>query len=103
MHALIEQHRDDIAKLCRRFGVRRLEVFGSAARGMDFDPAKSDADFLVSFKNDSARASFSRFFDLTEALQGLLGRPVDLVSPDALTNPYVVASVNRAREVIYGA
>ncbi len=103
MHALIEQHREDIAKLCRRFGVRRLEVFGSAARGSDFDPATSDADFLVSFQNDSTRACFSRFFDLTEALERLLGRPVDLVSPDALTNPYVVASVDRAREVIYGA
>ncbi len=103
MHALIEQHREDIAQLCRRFGVRRLEVFGSAARGTDFDPPTSDADFLVSFQNDSTRAGFSRFFDLTEALQGLLGRPVDLVGPDALTNPYVVASVNRARELVYGA
>ncbi len=103
MHASIEQHRGDIAKLCRHFGVRRLEVFGSAARGADFDPATSDADFLVSFQNHSARASFSRYFDLTEALEGLLGRSVDLVSPDALTNPYVLASVNRAREVVYGA
>lgn len=71
--------------------------------GSDFHPATSDADFLVSFQNDSARASLSRFFDLTEVLEGMLGRTVDLISPDALTNPYVVASVNRAREVIYGA
>ena len=38
MPALIEQHRDEIAGLCRRFGMRRLEVFGSAARGGDSDP-----------------------------------------------------------------
>jgi len=43
MHTLIEQHRAEIADLCRRHGVRQLAVFGSAARGMDFDPASSDA------------------------------------------------------------
>jgi uncharacterized protein len=34
--------------LCRRFHVRRLDVFGSAARG-DFDPEHSDVDFIVEF------------------------------------------------------
>ena len=37
MHALIGQHRVEIAALCRRYGVLRLDVFGSAARGPDFD------------------------------------------------------------------
>lgn len=49
MHHLIDQHRAGIATMCRRYGVRRLEVFGSAARGEDFDPVASDADFLVAF------------------------------------------------------
>lgn len=35
--------------ICRRFGVRRLDVFGSASRGTDFDPEHSDVDFLVEF------------------------------------------------------
>ncbi|MEA2730121.1 MAG: hypothetical protein QOF70_4596, partial [Acetobacteraceae bacterium] len=39
MLPLIESHRDDIAELCRRFGVQRMDVFGSAARVTDFDPA----------------------------------------------------------------
>ena len=47
MHTLIQDKRADIAALCRRYRVRHLEVFGSAARGDDFDPANSDADFLV--------------------------------------------------------
>jgi uncharacterized protein len=38
MLPLIAERRSDIAALCRRFGVRRLAVFGSAARGDDFDP-----------------------------------------------------------------
>ena len=44
MHTEIEKHRETLTALCRRYGVVRLEVFGSAARGADFDPAKSDAD-----------------------------------------------------------
>jgi hypothetical protein len=47
MHPLIQEKRADIAALCRRYRVRHLEVFGSAARGDDFDLASSDADFLV--------------------------------------------------------
>ncbi len=44
MHAAIADRRADLGALCRRHGVARLEVFGSAARGADFDPASSDAD-----------------------------------------------------------
>jgi uncharacterized protein len=47
MLPLIENRRAEIAELCRRFRVRRLDVFGSAARGGDFDPARSDVDLLV--------------------------------------------------------
>ena len=48
MIALIAEKKDRIAEHCRRLNVKRLEVFGSAARG-DFDPEKSDIDFLVEF------------------------------------------------------
>jgi predicted nucleotidyltransferase len=50
MHPQIQQHQTALAELCRRYHVRRLEVFGSAARGYDFDPFSSDADFLVEFE-----------------------------------------------------
>jgi len=38
MHPAIAQHRSGISAICQRFGIRRLEVFGSAARADDFDP-----------------------------------------------------------------
>src|SRR5665213_2347859 len=101
MHAVIEQHREEIAELCRRHGVRRLEVFGSAARGVDFDPGTSDADFLVSCDKTGERSSFEQDLDLAEALEALLGRQVDLVNPDLIANPFILASVNRAREVAF--
>ncbi len=53
MHADIAEKRQDLIALCRRYGVKRLEVFGSAARGADFDPTRSDADFLVTFSPET--------------------------------------------------
>ncbi|MCX8085480.1 MAG: nucleotidyltransferase domain-containing protein [Rhodocyclaceae bacterium] len=97
----IECHAEEIARLCRQFGVRRLEVFGSAASG-GFDPARSDLDFLVSFEPAGA-SLFRRYFGLQEALERLFGRKVDLVSADALRNPYFIAEVARSRRTIYAA
>ena len=90
----------EIAELCRRFGVRRLDVFGSASRGVDFDPARSDADFLVSFEQSPPK--LADFFALRDALASILHRPVDLVMEGAVRNPYVLASMNRERETVYG-
>ena len=83
MHTLIDNHRAAIAQVCRRFGVRRLEVFGSAARGDDFRPGHSDADFLVTFEPE-AHDDLALFADFKDALEGLLGRPVDLVERAAV-------------------
>ena len=98
----IEKNRDQIAALCQRFGVRRLEVFGSAASG-SFDPERSDVDFLLDFGADYDRTLFSRYFGLKEALEKLLGRNVDLVMLGALVNPYFIESVNRTRKLVYAA
>ena len=53
MHPAIAQHRSGISAICKRYHIHRLEVFGSAARGDDFNPASSDADFLVEFALDA--------------------------------------------------
>lgn len=100
---LIETRRDEIAALCRRFHVRRLEVFGSAARGADFDPARSDVDFLVAFTDHPDALSFRTYFGLKWALEELLGRPVDLVVEKAVENPYMKAGMNRSREPVFAA
>jgi hypothetical protein len=99
---LIEHHRDELADLCRRYHVRTLELFGSAADGT-FDPARSDLDFLVEFLPEAAGRIFHGFFDLRDALQELYGRSVDLVMPGAIRNRYFVEAVNRQRKVLYAA
>ena len=98
----IAQHRDELAALCRRFHVRRLDLFGSAARG-DFDPGKSDIDFLVELDRAAAQRPFDAYFGLKEALEELFGRPVDLVETGAVRNPYLKASIEESRENVYAA
>lgn len=102
MHLLIEQKRADISRICRRHHIRRLEVFGSAARATDFDPATSDADFLVEFAPE-AKHGLDGYFALKADLEALLEREVDLVEPAALRNPFLLAGVNSSRELVYAA
>jgi uncharacterized protein len=99
----IELHREELHELCRRFHVRRLDLFGSAARG-DFDPERSDIDFLVEFDRQHPEAlAFETYFGLKEALEALLGRPVDLVEPGAVRNPYLKAGIDGSREPVFEA
>ena len=100
MHPAIAQHRSGISAICKRYHIHRLEVFGAAARGDDFNPASSDADFLVEFALD-AQPDLPAFFGAKTDLEKLLGRGVDLVEPGAVRNPYVLASINRNREAVY--
>jgi predicted nucleotidyltransferase len=96
MHVLIEPYRQQIAELCQRFSVRRLELFGSALPD-DFDPVRSDLDFLVEFDSETDVNLFEAYFDLRQALAKLLKRPVDLVMPSAIRNPYVRAGIEAHR------
>jgi predicted nucleotidyltransferase len=99
----IARRREELRALCRRFHVRRLDLFGSAARG-DFDPDRSDVDFLVEFDRTHPDAlSLRTYFGLKEALERLLGRPVDLVEPGAVRNPYLKASIEGSREPVFAA
>jgi len=102
VNGLIEQHRRQIETLCREHGVTRLELFGSAARG-DFKPETSDYDFFVEFEDRGWKGSFKRYMGFKLALEDLLGRPVDLVEPTAVTYPYFVEVANRNRELVYAA
>jgi predicted nucleotidyltransferase len=96
-------HRADIAALCRQFHVRRLEVFGSAARGDDFDASRSDIDLLVTYYPDAPGPSLAEYFDLRDQLAALLGREVDLVMAGAPRNPFVRADIERSKELLYAA
>ena len=102
MHRLIEDNRDELNQLCQRFKVHRLELFGSAADG-SFDPATSDLDFLIEFRELQPGEHFDAYFGLLEALRDLFQRKIDLVETKAMRNPYFIRRVNESRTSIYAA
>lgn len=97
----LKRHSDAIAEACRKYGVRKLEVFGSFARG-DARP-DSDVDLLVDFAPPYFPGFFNRYMGLLETLEEVLGRPIDLVEIDSIKNPYFDAEVNAVRRVVYAA
>ncbi len=103
MLPILAQHRAEIAALCHRFHVRRLDLFGSAARGDGFDPARSDVDLLVEYELSHAPPALADFLGLRAALEALLGYRVDLAMASAIRNPYLRASIEAARLPLHAA
>lgn len=103
MIAAVEDRRAEVAALCRRHGVERLDLFGSAS-GDGFDPEASDLDFVVSFERREPPELFDRYFGLKEDLEGLFGRGVDLVTEGALKkDPDFAEGISGARVSLYAA
>ncbi len=103
MIAAVEDRRAEVAALCRRHGVERLDLFGSAA-GDGFDPETSDLDFVVSFERRDPQDLFGRYFGLEEDLEALFGGRVDLVMEGALEKSRRFArNVEGSRVPLYGA
>lgn len=97
----IATKREELARLCRRLGVRRLEVFGSAAQPADRRPG--DLDFLVDLGNLPPREYAEVYFRLRESLEALFNLPVDLVTPSNLANPHFRQRVEQEKVLLYAA
>ena len=102
MAHIIEENKDKLIELCRKYHVHELDVFGSAATS-EFNEPTSDIDLLVEFDNSVSANRFDNFFALLEELKKLFNRPVDLVEPGGLRNPYFIDSVEKTRRRIYAA
>jgi len=100
MVAEVQDHKQEIAELCRRFKVRRLDLFGSAAKG-GFRPLSSDLDFIVLFLQPGERGYARRYYNLAQALENLFQRPVDLLTEPMIRNPYFREEVEKTRQTIY--
>lgn len=80
--------------LQREFGVRRIGVFGSYARGEE--SAKSDIDLIVEF--ETGKKTFDNFMNLAFYLEQLFGKKVDLLTPEGIS-PYIRPFIER--ETVY--
>lgn len=94
----IEIPSQEIAELCRRYRVREMAVFGSAARG-EMRPG-SDIDIMVEFHPDANPGW--EFFELEEELARIFGRKVDLGTKRSL-KPWIRPGALRDALVIYAA
>ena len=99
MISLIEDNREAIVALCKQYGVAKLALFGSAARG-DFDPARSDVDFVLEFE-DYGPGVARRFIAFADALENRLGRHVDLVFESVVKDRDFLAEINETQKVLY--
>jgi uncharacterized protein len=94
--------RAELDALCLGNGVRKLAVFGSAARD-DFDPRCSDVDVLVQLEAPSCAVYADRFFAIKEGLERMTGRAVDLMTEPSITNPYLKRRIDAEKVTLFAA
>lgn len=88
---------EELRQFCRRQPIQEMWVFGSVLD--DWRP-DSDVDLLVRFLPDQ---DVLLKFDLEEELEKMLGRKVDLVEADSVTNPFIRKHIREHRVQIYAA
>jgi uncharacterized protein len=85
--------------LCEQFGIRRLGLFGSAARGEESEA--SDLDFFAEFEDPSPETMPERYFGFIEAAAARFGRPVQLLTPRMVHNPFLMRSIDRDLVILH--
>jgi predicted nucleotidyltransferase len=102
MTRVLEGHSPELVELCRKYRVRRLDVFGSAARG-DFNEQSSDVDLLVEFEDMPHADRADAYLGFLMAVEALLRRRVDVVELGAVRNPYLRRGIEESRGLVYAA
>ena len=88
------------ADLCRRYGVKRLGIFGSVARGEDGDG--SDIDFFAEFESPTPDHMADRYFGFIVDASRRFGRPVQVLTPRMVRNPFLKRSLERDLTIVHG-
>ncbi len=101
MHTLVESKKDKLVALCQKYDVKTMHLFGSVCTS-NFTP-ESDIDILISFKEVSIDKYTDNYFELHYELEKLFKRKVDLITENALSNPYFIESVEATKQLLYAA
>jgi len=100
---LLSENRQEMERLCKKYAVRRLKLFGSAT-GSEFNDNKSDLDFLVEFGPPPiGMRPGVQFFEFVDKLEEILKRPVDLLEESAIENSHLRRSVMASAVTVYAA
>lgn len=98
---LIENNKLELQKLCEKYDIKTMYVFGSATSD-NFDES-SDIDILISFKEIPFDKYTDNYFELHEKLENIFNRRVDLLTERSLSNPYFIKSVEQTKRLLYAA
>ncbi|MBN1158594.1 MAG: nucleotidyltransferase domain-containing protein [Bacteroidales bacterium] len=101
MNKIIRDKIVEIRKLCMRYDVKTMYIFGSACTE-DFSE-ESDLDFLISFKDIPIEQYTDNYFELHYRLEELFGRKIDLLTENSLSNPFFIESIEETKQLLYAA
>ncbi len=97
---LLDKNIEKLTKLCNKYSVLRLYVFGSAIS--DKFRKDSDIDFLVTFDSVELNDYADNYFDFKFSLEDLFNRKIDLLEEKTIKNPFLKQSIDTSKELIYG-
>ncbi len=97
---VLNQHIDQIKKICNINQVKSLFAFGSVTTG-NLKP-DSDIDLVVEIDDKDPISYTDHYFDLKYKLEKLLNRPIDLLEEKAIKNRFLRQEINRTKVLIYG-
>ncbi len=103
MQQIVEGRKEKLINICKEYKVKRLYAFGSAV-SIDSFNEDSDIDFLMSFEENITPEEYSEnYFQLQYKLRELFHREIDIITERSLSNPYLIASINANKVLIYEA
>ena len=97
---LLERNIGTLKKLCVKYNVLKLYIFGSVLS--DKFHEDSDIDFLVTFDKVDLEEYADNYFDFKFSLADLFNRKIDLLEEKVIKNPYLKQSIDNTKELLYG-
>lgn len=93
------KYQDEINRICQKYQVKNLTVFGSAIT--EAYNKNSDIDFLIELNN--SRNGIKRYINIKKDLEKLFNRSVDLVMPKAIKNKRLKEYILSNKREVYAA
>ncbi|HET6992777.1 MAG TPA: nucleotidyltransferase domain-containing protein [Bacteroidia bacterium] len=97
---MLESNKDQITKLCEKYGVKSLYSFGSVNTKTFTE--NSDIDLVVELKSTDPLEYTDNYFDLKFALEKLLQRHIDLLENKSIRNPFLKKNIDNSKVLVYG-
>lgn len=97
---LIREKYTEFLDVCRAHKVNKIYAFGSSITN-HFDPKTSDIDIVVTLDIEDPADRGEALLSLWDKLEALFNRKVDLLTEDAIRNPYLKSNIDRTKKLIY--